>query len=145
MQISKENVTSGFKIATNLLKSVIMMFIQFIFHRNSYFWHSIYIMMFVVDLTIACTHTCARKAWPITFAVTKTVTVFTSAFQWFLTRGCDSCWRGPFWFPVAVFFFFLPTQFSGLGKHWKHSRVWPHTCPPLYILVFLYAPLKRPR
>ena len=29
MQISKGNVTSGFKIAANLLKSVIMMFIYF--------------------------------------------------------------------------------------------------------------------
>ena len=31
MQISKENITSGFKMAANLLNSVILMFIHFFF------------------------------------------------------------------------------------------------------------------
>ena len=47
MQISKENITSGFKMAANLLNSVILMFIHFFFMGTQYFGHFIYIMMFL--------------------------------------------------------------------------------------------------
>ena len=59
MQISKENITSGFKMAANLLNSVILMFIHFfsweLIFRAFHLHHDVFICP--VDLTVACTKT----------------------------------------------------------------------------------------
>ena len=83
MQISEENVTSGFKIAANLLQSVLLIFFHFfsseLIFRAFYLHHDAF--MCPIYLTVATTKTRPRKACPITFAVTETDRLFTSAFQ----------------------------------------------------------------
>ena len=64
MQISKENVTSSFKMVANLQKSVNLMFIHFcsseLIFQACYLHDDVF--MRPIDLTVACTKTRARKA-----------------------------------------------------------------------------------